>query len=93
MVDYDFMELSDLLVRLSKSKSKNHDSMVYHLLSNYKCDWEAIIDWHEEHKILGDLQNSVPTLFADYDDVPLMINRVTDSEDEVILRWRLDLGK
>jgi len=94
MVSYDSMELADLLVRLKQrqtkdSKGEYRGTMVYYLLSSHQCSWESII----ESEGTTAIKNSIPTLFVDFEDVPLMINNITDEEDEVILQWRLELGK
>ena len=91
---YDEPELSDLLIRLQNTKGGvNMECFVYNLLSNFSCKWDDIIQWHKEHKELNALKNAVPMLFTDFESLPLMINRITDKEDETILNWRLELGK
>jgi len=94
MIYYDPMELSDLLVRLKESQKKDSEGvargkMVYYIISQNRCDWDSVL----EHSSKQELKNAIPTLFCAFEDIPLMINNITDSEDEVILQWRLDLGK
>jgi hypothetical protein len=94
MVSYDTMELSDLLLKLKeKQKNKSNDvfsgCFLYDILCRHSCSWDSILESYREF----DLQNAFPTLFANFEDIPLMINRITDQEDYVILQWRLDLGK
>jgi hypothetical protein len=89
MVHYDPMELSELLMRLKDSQKKGTAEIgttVYKLLNKHCCDWDSML---EERN----LDQAVPVLFVGYEDLPLMINRITDQEDQVILRWRFDLGK
>lgn len=94
MIYYDTMELADLLVRLKDKQKKDasgeyRGTMVYHLLSRCQCDWETLI----EQNPVNELKNAIPNMFVEFEDVPLMLNNITDDEDEVILQWRLDLGK
>lgn len=91
---YDEVELSDLLMRLKTEKAKvNVECFVYNLLSNFSCKWDDILQWHQERRELNSLKNAVPMLFTDFESLPLMVNRITDKEDETILNWRLELGK
>jgi len=94
MISYDVMELADLLVRLKDKMKKGasgefHGKMMYHLLSTHQCDWGSMIDYSS----YKEFKNAFPMMFCELEDLPLMLNQTTDNEDEVILQWRLDLGK
>lgn len=85
--NFHTMELGVLLTMLSEEHSKyltQASSLVRALVHN-QCDWKFIKKIHE-------LKNTYPSLFCAYEDLPLHIND-TDYEDDVIVRWRLQIGK
>lgn len=84
------MELGDLLSRLYDARKGPFKSFVRgayleHALLNSQCEWKEL-------KKTPGLKSIYPGLFCSYEDLPLYVNG-TDWEDEIVVKWRLELGK
>jgi len=81
------MELGILLTMLHEEHFKylTKPSPLVRAIIDNQCDWKAI------KKVQG-IKSTYPSLFCEYEDLPLHMND-TDYEDDVIVRWRLNIGK
>lgn len=86
-IEYDMMELGVLVQMLHEAvvNTSSTPSRLRMILTSYYCDWENI-------KKIPSIETLYPGLFCPFDEIPLFING-PDSEDAIIVRWRIELGK